>query len=388
MSPDKEREIPTLLQNGFRPFFLMAGLYGALLVPLWLGAYLGEWVRLPWAAGLFHGHELIFGFATASISGFLLTAVPNWERTIPASGRRLLLLVVLWISGRAIIWLAGYFPPLVVLIVDVAYLPLLVAIGIPELLKSNSNRNKVFIALIALLSIANILTHMTAGGFDISINPIVLAINLVTLLIAILGGRVVPAFTMGALGPGAGIRQPSRIDAIAIGSIAALALADLASGYIALAEQAVPVLAIIAGVINLVRMRGWKTIKTLDQPIVWVLHLAYGWLAIGLILRGGLEYAGMGAAAFHGIGVGAIGTMTLAIMSRAALGHSGRALLAPEPVVVSYLLVSLAALARLSQPLLGDGALIAAAIAWSIAFALFTIAYLPILALPRIKPGQ
>ncbi|MCK5166501.1 MAG: NnrS family protein, partial [Rhodospirillaceae bacterium] len=159
-------------------------------------------------------------------------------------------------------------------------------------------------------------------------------------------------------------------------------------GYVDIAGQAVPVLAVIAGAINLFRMRGWKTVKTLGQPIVWVLHLGYGWLAIGLILRGGLEYADLGTVAFHGIGVGAIGTMTLAIMSRAALGHSGRQLITPGPVVVSYFLVSAAALARLSHPLFGDGALIVAASAWGIAFALFTIAYLPILTLPRIKPGQ
>ncbi len=384
MSPGAKKAMPTLLQNGFRPFFLMAGLYGSLLVPLWLGAHLNGWIELPWQAGLFHGHELIFGFVTAAISGFLLTAVPNWERTTPASGWRLLLLVILWIGGRVAIWSAGYISPFVVFIIDVSYLPLLIIIGIPKLLKSKSPRNKIFAAIIILLSLANILTHMTAGGYNIDINPLALAINLVTIIIAILGGRVVPGFTGGALGPDAGIRHNSPIDGIAIGSIIIFTIANAGAGYIAMAEQAVPALAIIAGVINLFRMRGWKTIKTIGKPIVWVLHLSYAWLAIGLILRGIFEYADLGAAAFHGIGVGAIGTMTLAIMSRAALGHSGRQLIAPKPVVVSYLLVSLAALARLFQPVLGDDALIIAAGAWSIAFVLFTIIYLPILALPRI----
>ncbi|MCK5546925.1 MAG: NnrS family protein [Rhodospirillaceae bacterium] len=384
----EKRAMPTLLQNGFRPFFLMAGLYGSLLVPLWLGAHLNDWVRLPWPAGLFHGHELIFGFVAAVISGFLLTAVPNWEGTTPASGLRLLLLVIIWIGGRAVMWSAGYIPPFVVFIIDVSYLPLLIIIGIPELLKSSSSRNKVFVALIALLSIANILTHITAGDYNIDVNPLTLAINLVAILIAILGGRVVPGFTSGALGPSAAMRQHSRIDTIAIGSIVVLAIADLASGYMAITKQAVPVLAIIAGVLNLFRMQGWNTLKTIGKPIVWVLHLGYGWLAIGLILRGVFEYADLRADAFHGIGVGAIGTITLALMSRAALGHSGRQLITPKPVIVSYLLVSVAAVARLSQPLLGDGALIIAAGAWSLAFALFTITYLPIVALPRIKPGQ
>ena len=385
MSPDEKKTVPPLLQNGFRPFFLMAGLYGALLVPLWLGAHLNGWVQLPWPAGLFHGHELIFGFVTAVISGFLLTAVPNWERTAPASGWRLLLLIVVWIGGRAVIWSAGYIPPFVVLIIDVSYLPLLIIIGIPELLKSKSPRNKIFAAIIVLLGLANILTHMTAGGYNIDINPLTLAINLITILIVILGGRVVPGFTSGALGPSAGIRQNSRIDAIAIGSVIIFTIANAGAGYIAIAEQALPALAIIAGVINLFRMRGWKTIKTIGKPIVWVLHLGYAWLAVGLILRGVFEYADLGAVAFHGIGVGAIGTMTLAIMSRAALGHSGRQLITPKPVVISYLLVSAAALARLFQPIFGDDALIIAAGSWSLAFVLFTIIYLPILVLPRIN---
>lgn len=385
MSPDEKKAVPTLLQNGFRPFFLMAGLYGALLIPLWLGAHLNGWVQLPWTAGLFHGHELIFGFVTAVISGFLLTAVPNWERTTPTGGWRLLLLIIVWIGGRAVIWSAGYIPPFVVFVIDVSYLPLLIIIGIPELLKSKSPRNKIFAAIIISLSLTNILTHMTAGGYNIDINPLTLALNLVTLLIVILGGRVVPGFTSGALGPSAGIRQNSRIDGIAIGSIIIFIIANTGAGYIAIAEQAAPALAIIAGVINLFRMRGWKTIKTIGKPIVWVLHLGYAWLAVGLILRGVFEYADLGAAAFHGIGVGAIGTMTLAIMSRAALGHTGRQLITPKPVVISYLLVSAAALARLFQPIFGDDALIIAAGTWSLAFVLFTIIYLPILALPRIN---
>lgn len=385
--PGPGKTTPTLLQNGFRPFFLLAGLYGALLIPLWLGAYLGDLLELPWPAGLFHGHELIFGFVTAAISGFLLTAVPNWERAKPTSGWALLILVIIWISGRIAMWSAGSLSPFLVMAIDVMYLPMLVIIGIPELFKSNSNRNKIFITIILLLALANVFIHLNANVFNVGINPIKLSLNLIVLLIAVLGGRVTPAFTSGGLGPSVTIRNPSKIDALAIGSIAILLIADIAAGQILLAEQMVPLLAIIAGVVNLMRMSGWKTFQTFSQPIVWVLHLGYGWLGVGLILRGVLEYGGMGPLAFHGLGVGAIGTMTLAIMSRAALGHSGRQLITPKPVVFSYVLISVAAVARLSHPLAGNDALIIAAGAWSLAFALFTITYLPIIALPRIKPN-
>ena len=385
-----KRAVPVLLQNGFRPFFLLAGLYGSLLIPLWLGAYIKGWFELPWTAGLFHGHELVFGFVTAAISGFLLTAVPNWERSRPATSWRLLTLVSIWIIGRAAMWSAGILPPLVVAVLDIAYLPLLVVIGIPELIKNKSNRNKIFIVLILLLGFGNILTHMSAGGFDVWANPLLISIDIVVIIIAVLGGRVIPAFTAGALGQSLGhtkkVRPHSTIDMIAIISVVAVFLSDVVGGYLTNNYPVASIVVVVAGIINLVRMRGWLTSHTLRQPIVWVLHLGYAWLAIGMILRGVFEYADMGPLALHGVAVGAIGTMTLGIMSRAALGHSGRALVTPRLVVISYVLVSVAAIARLCQPLLGNDALIIAAGAWSIAFALFTMTYLPIIALPRINP--
>lgn len=380
--------VPVLLQNGFRPFFLFAGIYGTFLVPLWLAAYIGGWFELPWPAGIFHGHELVFGFVTASISGFLLTAVPNWERSRPATSWRLLALASIWIAGRAAMWAGGILPPFVVALLDVAYLPMLVAIGIPELFKNKSNRNKVFILLLLLLAVANFLTHISANGFDIWTNPLVVSVDIVVIIIVILGGRVIPAFTNGGLNQSLGknitVRPHSTIDSVAIISVVVVFLSDMAGEYLSGYYQVSPVLAIMAGIINLARMNGWRTAHTLNKPIIWVLHLGYFWLAVGMMVRGIFEFAGVGPMALHGIAVGAIGTMTIGIMSRAALGHSGRALVTPRAVVVSYVLVSVAAISRLCQPLFGDYALIAAAGAWSIAFALFTITYLPIIALPRI----
>ena len=382
--------VPILLQNGFRPFFLLAGLYGTFLVPLWLGSYIGGWFALPWPAGLFHGHELVFGFVSAAISGFLLTAVPNWERSRPATSWRLFILVGVWIIGRGAMWTAGILPPFAVALLDIAYLPTLIVIGIPELFKNKSNRNKVFVLLIFLLAVANMFTHMAASGFDVWANPLVISIDIVVIIIAILGGRVIPAFTNGGLSQSLGknitVRPHSTIDLIAVISVVAVFLSDVAGEYIADYYPVSAILAVVAGVINLVRMNGWQTIHTLNKPIVWVLHLGYAWLAIGLIGRGIFEYADMGPMALHGVAVGAIGTMTLGVMSRAALGHSGRALVTPKPVVVSYILISVAGVARLCQPILGNDALIIAASAWGIAFALFTITYLPILALPRTNP--
>ncbi|MCK5446344.1 MAG: NnrS family protein, partial [Rhodospirillaceae bacterium] len=360
---------PVMLQHGFRPFFLLAGLYAAALVPLWLGAYLSGVVNFAWPAGLLHGHEMVFGFATAAFSGFLLTAVPNWEGSKPCNGNRLAVLVGLWIAGRIAIWSALWLPGWLVAIVDISYLPALAIIGIPELIKSPSKRNKVFLALLTGLTIANALVHMKALGFNPGASGNRIGLDLLIVMIAIIGGRVVPTFTQGALrSAGVVVRAPSKLDALAIAAVIALVVADAAAWLYPGGLNVVAIIALIAGVLNALRMRGWGTLKTLAQPIVWILHLGFAWLAFGLMVRSAYELLGLGTAALHGMAAGAIGTMTLAIMSRAALGHSGRALVTPRPVVLAYVLVSIAALSRLAQPLMGTPALIMAAAAWTAAF--------------------
>lgn len=376
---------PVMLQNGFRPFFLGAGLFAGLSVPLWMATYLSGAVSFGWPAGLLHGHEMVFGFATAAFSGFLLTAVPNWEGGRACRGNKLALLVGVWLAGRAAVWCAAWLPGWLVAMVDIAYLPLLAVVGIPELFKSSSNRNKVFLALLAGLTIANALVHLKALGFNPGASGNRIGLDLLIVLIAIIGGRVVPSFTQGALrSAGVVVRAPSKLDAIAIAAVIALVVADAMAWLYPGGLYVVAAIALVAGVLNALRMRGWGTLKTLSQPIVWILHLGFAWLAFGLMVRSGYELLGLGAAALHGMAAGAIGTMTLAIMSRAALGHSGRPLVTPLPVVFAYVLVSIAALARLAQPMLDSPALLVAATAWSMAFLIFSVVYWPILTRARV----
>ena len=375
---------------GFRPFFLLAGAYAALAVPASLAVYLGygDW-PMDWPIGLWHAHEMVFGYAMAVVAGFLLTAVPEWQKTTPVAGPRLALLAAIWFAGRVVMWLSAVLPAWLVATIDIAFLPALVVIGVPTLLVAGPARNRIFTAILALLIGANGLFHAAAITDGDGAAGAVLAVDVLALLITVLGGRIVPAFTKNALAErslGEAVHTPASANGLAIAALAAMVAADLATiAWEAIAPLAA-LLALAAAAANGWRMAGWGTRHTLGQPVLWALHVGYGWLVAGLALKG---LAGFGlletTAAVHGLTIGAVGTMTLAVMSRAGLGHTGRPVVVARPIVAAYVLVSLAAAARLAAtvPELTVPALILAAAAWSIAFAAFTAVYFPILTRPR-----
>jgi uncharacterized protein involved in response to NO len=381
-----------LFSFGFRPFFLLAGLYGALAVPLSLAAYLGYGGEFTdWPAGVWHVHEMVFGYALAVIAGFLLTAVPGWQKATPVIGAPLALLAAIWLAGRLAMGLSLWLPPMVVAAVDLAFIPALFAIGIPGLLDARAKRNRIFLVILGLFFVANGMLH-----FDIASDvAVTLAVDLLVLLICVLGGRIVPSFTTNALGA-KGLRDvvhtPALAQGLAIGSVAAVGLADMAASQWAVLTPVAAGLALAAAMANGWRMAGWGTRHTLDSPIVWVLHLGYGWLVIGLALKGlgGFELID-GTASLHGLTIGMVGTMTLAVMTRAALGHTGRPIIASPPTVVAYCLVSVAVLSRFAAtvPALTVPALIVAAAAWTAAFTAFVVVYAPVLVAPRrdVRPG-
>ena len=379
---------------GFRPFFLLAGAYAALAVPVSLAAYLGfgdwplDW-SMEWPGGLWHAHEMVFGYAVAVVAGFLLTAVPEWRKTTPVAGPRLALLVAIWFAGRVAMWLAAVLPAWLVAAVDLAFLPALVALGVPTLLAAGAARNRIFLAILGLLLGANGLLHTAAITGGDGAAGAVLAVGVLALLITVLGGRIVPAFTANALaarGLREAVHTPAFAGGLAIATVAAMVAADLATSIWDAIAPVAGGLALAAAAANGWRMAGWGARHTLGQPVLWVLHLGYGWLVAGLALKG---LAGLGlleaTVAFHGLTIGAVGTMTLAVMSRAGLGHTGRPVVVAPAIVAAYGLVSLAAAARLAAavPELTVPALILAATAWSAAFATFTAVYFPILTRPR-----
>ncbi len=379
------------LSYGFRPFFLFAGIYAVIGMAVWMA-----WFGFAYALStdfpplLWHAHEMLFGYATAVLAGFLLTAAPSWTGAEPVRGGPLALLAGVWAAGRAAVWFSAFLPPVLVAAADLAFPALLFAFMV-RTLTGGSRRHNVFLVALALLFAANGMVHWERLGLsdDTAAAGHLLAFDVFIVLIALIGGRVVPAFTRGVLaGEGGADPLPPRpwLDGLAVFSVLAVLVADqldpdqTAAGGLALAAAALNGL-------RLVRWQGWRV---LDRPIVWILHLGYAWLVAGLAFKGlaQLSDAVDGATALHVLSIGAIGSMTLGIMTRAGLGHTGRALKVAPAITFAYLLLSAAAVVRVGGPMWMDefrqAAMVTAGAGWCVAFAVFTWVYWPILTGPRI----
>lgn len=381
---------------GFRPFFLLAGVYGALAVLGWL-AHLAGLIRIESHAGAmaWHGHEMLFGFATAVLAGFMLTAVPNWTGDRALHDGPLILLAGIWVVGRIGQWSGTALPASLVAVMDLLFLPALALAIAPALYRAGKARNFMFPVALLLLLGCNIAYHLDGLGLviDGAFRGQIVALDMFALMIAVVGGRIVPSFTSNALrlndDQSEVVHRP-RLDMSVIGTMILLVLLD-ATGADA---RAVGAVAIVAGGLNGVRLVGWHGVRMLGQPIVAVLHVGYAWLVAGLLAKGAGAFGVLPpTTALHALAIGAIGTMTLAVMSRAALGHTGRPLVVAPATVAAYGLVSAAALVRiLAPPLfpqLGAHAFAASGLLWSLAFICFTWVYAPILIRPRLdgQPG-
>jgi uncharacterized protein involved in response to NO len=367
---------------GFRPFFLLAGLWSAVAVPIWLYAYSGG-LPLPGALPgvIWHVHEMVFGFAFASVAGFLLTAIPNWTGRLPLRGAPLAMLALLWLAGRAAVLLSSHLGAAVAAAIDLAFPAALIAVVARELAAGRNWRNLPMLAALALLFAGSLLVHLHAIGLAYTAqlgNRLGLATLL--MLIALVGGRIVPSFTRNWLAkqrPGGAMpAQNGPLDLAAL----AVTLAALAGWVAAPEAAAVQWLALAAGLALGARLSRWRGLATAREPLLFVLHAGYGWLAVGLVLLGASGLAAFlpPSAALHALTVGAVGTMTLAVMTRATLGHGGQPLVAGRATVLAYILVSAAALLRLAAPLGGETYVVltwAAGAAWSAAFLLFVISY-------------
>ena len=393
------RVLDALFSYGFRPFFLGAAIYALLIMVVWL-AWLGGQVSwgVPWALPIvgspfaWHAHEMIFGFAIAAIAGFLLTAIPNWTGALPLSGLPLAVLFTVWLAGRVVMAVSGLLAPVLVAVVDIAFLPMLGGFATVQLFARPAPRNLLFLVIIAAFTVANAAYHLAANGFiaadDLGIMRF--ALMLVVLMVSIIGGRIIPAFSHNWLHLNLGAApMPRRItwlDAASIVSIALLALLLL----VPVPRAVEGGVALAAAFLNGARLFLWRGWTTWRAPIVWILHLGYAWLVVGLLLAALATVTTRipMVAASHALGTGAVATMILAVMSRASLGHTGRPLTAPPLIVWAYALITLAALLRVAGALAGSqlyGALlIGAALAWIAAFGLFVVVYAPILTTPRV----
>ncbi len=372
-----------LLQAGFRPFFLAGPLFALLALGLWV-ASLSGWLFLdgPLAPLAWHAHEMLFGFAGAAVAGFVLTAVPNWTGRLPLAGWPLALLFLLWLTGRALLLLPAVPLPLAAA-VDLAFPAALALAAGREVVAGRNWRNLPVIAAIALFGLANLVTWLEAGGLlPEAGRGQRLGIAVLLLLIGLIGGRIVPSFTRNWLAKRAASRLPApfgRFDklVLAVTAIALLLWSWSPQGAL------VALLLGLAALGNLARLARWRGQDTLDEPLLWVLHLGFLWVPLGLGLAAGAAWApGLvpPSAALHALTAGAITLMILAVMTRATLGHTGRALSADWATTALYLLVFVAALLRVAANFLASAyhPLIAAAgLFWSAAFLLYLLDYAP-----------
>ncbi len=379
---------PTLLQGGFRPFFLFGALWAAVAVLLWLPMWEGRFA-LPTAFSPldWHVHELLYGYVPAAVAGFLLTAIPNWTGRLPVVGRPLAWLFALWVVGRLAVLVSGPIGAVAAAVLDALFLLAFLGLTTREVAAGRNWRNLRVLAVVALLAVGNIVFHVECWLFGTAAWGTRIGIAAGVLLVNLIGGRVVPSFTMNwlrARGPGATVTPFGRPDMIITAvSVAALAL------WVALPESRITGAGLIlAGLAQTVRLSRWAGWRTWDEKLVLILHVAYlcvplGFLLLGTSLLGVLPIRP--TAALHAWTVGAIGLMTLAIMTRASLGHTGRPLHATRAISVLYAGGVLALLARLA---VGFGhaemaLLHVALLGWLIAFGGFAFVYRPILTAPR-----
>ncbi len=384
-----------LFSQGFRIFFLSACLFALLSMAIWEGFLSLQALRgasaLPPAIAphLWHAHEMIFGYGGAVLAGFLLTAVPNWTGGKSAPERFIALVFVLWLAGRLASWFSASLPPVWVAMADLAFLPALGLKIAAQLLTRPKPQQMIFLLALSLLWIANLMCHLEWLGLIRDGVAPGLRAGLMTLvaMIAILGGRVTPGFTRNAMvATGRETGLPRNPAGLAYATTAP-ALALPPALLLGLPDPVIAALALAAGAAALVRVALWQGRWTLRRPILWTLHLSYALTGLGLITLG-LAALGIGTelAALHVLGVGAVGGMTLSVLSRASLGHSGRPLHAPPALAAAYGLMPLAALARFLASTLPDwhdvASLIAGAL-WLVAFALALASLWPALLLPR-----
>lgn len=379
---------------GFRPFFLAAGAYAVLMMALWLLVLRGSLDLGSLSPLIWHGHEMLFGFAVAVIAGFLLTAAQNWTGIPTPKGAPLAALFLLWLAGRLGFLIPG-LPPGLVAVIDLAFLPTLaLALALP-ILKAKQLHNYPFPIMLLALTAANALVHLEALGWTAGWSSssaslgLHLAIYVVVTMIVVMGGRVIPSFTDNKLRTRA--RRWKTIEIL----VPAATLAALIAALIAPVSLVTALLAALAASVHAIRLAGWYTNKFWSVPLLWILHLGYAWIALGFMLlalsAGGLDAAA--GSALHAFTAGGIGVLTLGMMARVSLGHSGR-MLEPAPLMtLAFAAVNLAALIRVAVPLFFPQAytqgMAASGLAWMVAFGLFTAIYTPILLRPRIdgKPG-
>ena len=384
------RDWPAVLSYGFRPFFLLGAIYAGLIVLAWLPILSGTLETFSTFAPVdWHVHETMFGYVAAIITGFLLTAIPNWTGRLPVQGGPLLALVLLWLAGRIAVFFSAEIGWAAAAVIDCAFLGAVAASATREIIAGRNWRNLMVVAPVTMFLLSNVLFHVEAGFTGGSDYARRLAIAAPVVMIVIIGGRIIPSFTRNWM-----VREnPGRLPipfngfdriVLLLSSLALLGWTFLPEGPVTGA------LLCAAGMINLARLTRWAGDRTGRDRLVLILHVGYLFVPVGLLLAGlaSLGIANVPAVAgLHAFGVGAIGVMTLAVMTRATLGHTGRDLKADVSTQMIYTAIVLAALTRIFAAFMLEqtSLLHLSAGLWALAFLGFSLRYGGMLLRPKLK---
>lgn len=373
-----------LLRLGFRPFYLGAALLACLSVPWWVGVFLGHVPQdLGFSPLLWHGHEMLFGFAAGVIMGFLLTAVRAWTGFPTPRGPLLGALALLWLAARLAAFVAPYW---LYALLDVLLLPAVAVLLLRVLVAARNRRNMPLISLLLAMAVANAVFHLSVLG-SLAVQPLTALhaeLTLIVMVVCVMTGRVVPLFTKNVT-PGLVIDVPPRFEPWLL-AVTALALAAWVLGAPALVTAP---LCLAAAVLHVVRIWRWQPRVTLDRPILWILHLSCAWFPIAFVLLALAQFGWVASSlAVHALGVGVIGGLIIGMMTRTARGHLGRPLKTSPAETLAYVLVLVAAVVRAVVPAVVPGwyapALGLAAGLWGLAFLIYVVVYTPWLLRTRL----
>jgi uncharacterized protein involved in response to NO len=376
---------PAVLSYAFRSMFLAAGSWAIVAIVLWLAVFLG-YMQLPTRFDplAWHIHEMLFGFVMAVVAGFLLTAIPNWTKRLPVRGYPLALLTGLWLIGRIVCLISIDLPAWLAVVADLSFPVVLLAITAREIIAGRNWRNLPMTAPIAVFIVADLMMHLESLGFAVP-NGLGWRLGLAApiLLISVIGGRIIPSFTRNWL-----FKRHSASLPAPHGAVDIAALGFLHGGLILWAAfpdlRVAGVLLVIAAALNAWRLARWAGGATWAEPLLFILHVGYAWVVVGVVLLG-LSILGAGvpvASAIHALTAGAIATMILGVMPRVTLGHTGRDLTANRATVAILVLINVAAISRVCASWHTDDMMILlglSAACWIAAFGLFEVVYGPML---------
>jgi uncharacterized protein involved in response to NO len=377
-------------QLGFRPFYTVAAIFAVIAMLAWLLAFAGfSGTGVYLHSMIWHSHEMLFGFAAAVIAGFLFTAVRNWTGLPTPTGAALAGLTALWLAARVLI-IQGPAP--IAAIVDVAFLPaIIIAVAVP-IFRSKSVRNYKIVAVLIALAASHGVFHLASHGFvpiGWSRTSLFVSIDIVVILLAIVAGRVIPAFTKNAI-PEANSRHEFWVEIVTFAGMLLVVLLTIVSGSRALPGGPMALLFIVVAAAHATRLGLWDPVSTIHNPLLWMMPAAYSWIPFAFLLRALAAMNIVPASAWiHAVTIGAISSFMLAMMMRSTLGHTGRQLVASGSDMAAFLLLQFAAIVRVIASIAAPESyrswIVASSLVWVLAFLFFALRYLPMFSRPRVS---